>query len=68
MPIYSVDFIHAAHRNAGCGDQHVHTVGRSQSFTWEVVIHVKCPPNHELTKEALRFQEAEFPLRSMVDE
>ena len=68
MPIYSVDFHHDAHRNAGCGDQHIHTVGRSRSCTWEVVLHVKCPPNHELTKQELRFQEAEFPLKSMIDE
>ena len=68
MPIYSIVFHHDSHRNAGCGDQHVHTVGRSRSCTWEVFLHVKCPPNHELTKQALRFQEAEFPLKSMVDE
>ena len=68
MPIYAADFHHDAHRNAGCGDRHVQTVGRSRSCMWEVDLHVKCPPNHELTKQALRFQEAEFPLKSMIDE
>ncbi len=67
MPIYSVDFLHDANQNSGCGDQHARTVGRSRSCIWDIVLHAKCPPNRELTKQALRFQEAELPLKIMTD-
>ena len=37
MPIYSIVFHHEAHRNAGCGDQHVHTVDRPRGSGGRIV-------------------------------
>ncbi len=38
MSIYSVDFHHDAHRNAGCGDQHVYTAIQQLGKTQSVVL------------------------------